>query len=373
MIMKYLLIVPFLLSLFLVSCQNKETVEPDTSLPTSVNDTVLYFPPVNSNVWETVSPENLGWNPQAIASLESYLANTNTQAFILLKNGRIVIEKYFGQNLSNQPFTASSNWYWASAGKTLTAFLIGKAQEENLLDINNKSSDYLGPGWTSLSAAQEEQITVKNQLTMTAGLDDAGTNSDCTDPACLSYLANPGTRWAYHNAPYTRLDGVIEGASGMSFSNYFNTRLRDKIGMDGFWQKLGFNNVYFSTPRAMARFGLLMLNKGKWENETILANENYYNAMITPSQDLNKSYGYLWWLNGQTSFMLPGLQTVFPGSISPNAPAEMICAIGRNGQLINIIPSQNIVMIRMGNNPDESLVPTIFQNELWGKLKEVIP
>lgn len=207
---------------------------------------------------------------------------------------------------------------------------------------------------------------------MTAGLNDAGTNRDCTDPSCLTYLANPSTRWAYHNAPYTRLDGVIEGASGMTFSNYFNTRLRDKIGMNGFWQKLGFNNVYFSTPRSMARFGLLILNKGKWDDETILADENYYNAMITPSQDINKSYGYLWWLNGQSSFMLPTLQTVFPGSISPNAPAEMICAIGKNGQLINIIPSQNMVVIRMGDNPDESLVPTNFQDELWAKIKEVI-
>ncbi|OJJ21643.1 serine hydrolase [marine bacterium AO1-C] len=372
MIMKYLLIPLLVLLLFTTACQNNEEVQPDTPSPTTSTDSTLYFPPINSNTWETTSPESLGWNTQAISSLESYLANSNTKAFILLKNGKIVIEKYFGQNLNNQTFSAISNWYWASAGKTLTAFVVGKAQEENLLNINDKSSKYLGTGWTSLSAAQEDQITVKNQLTMTAGLNDAGTNRDCTDPSCLTYLANPSTRWAYHNAPYTRLDGVIEGASGMTFSNYFNTRLRDKIGMNGFWQKLGFNNVYFSTPRSMARFGLLILNKGKWDDETILADESYYNAMITPSQDINKSYGYLWWLNGQSSFMLPTLQAVFPGSISPNAPAEMICAIGKNGQLINIIPSQNMVVIRMGDNPDESLVPTNFQDELWAKIKEVI-
>ncbi len=367
--MKYLLILSLLLSLFITGCQNSNEVLPDSNPST---DTTLYFPPTSNNTWETISPESLGWNTQALSSLESYLANANTKAFILLKSGKIVIEQYFGQNLSNQPFTATSNWYWASAGKTLTAFLVGKAQEENLLNINDRSSDYLGVGWTSLTTTQEAQITIKNQLTMTSGLNDAAPNSDCTDPACLTYLADAGTRWAYHNAPYTKLDGVIEGASGVSFSNYFKARLGDQIGMGGFWQKIGDNNVYFSTPRAMARFGLLMLNKGKWDNQTILTDENYYNAMTNASQNINLAYGYLWWLNGQASFMIPGLQTVFPGSISPNAPAEMICAIGRNGQLINIVPSENLVMIRMGDNPDNALVPITFQNELWEKLKEVI-
>lgn len=70
--------------------------------------------------------------------------------------------------------------------------------------------------------------------------------------------------------------------------------------------------------------------------------------------------------------MAPGLQTVFNTSISPNAPAEMFSAIGKNGQLINIIPSKNIVVIRMGDNPDASEVPITFQNDLWAKLKLVI-
>lgn len=370
--MKYSLFTVALLLFTVFGCQSKEEVNPDTTNNSPLSDTTLYFPPINSNTWETTSAESLGWNAQAIEALNSYLENTNTKAFILLKNGKIVIEKYFGQNFNNQTFTASSNWYWASAGKTLTAFLIGKAQEENLLKITDKSSNYLGVGWSSLTTTQEDKITIKHQLTMTTGLNDGVTNSDCTDPTCLTYLADPATRWAYHNAPYTRLDGVIEKASGLNFSTYFNARLRDKIGMDGFWQSLGDNNVYFSTPRAMARFGLLILNKGVWENEAVLTDQEYYNAMINTSQELNKSYGYLWWLNGKTSFMVPGLQTVFSGSISPNAPAEMICAIGKNGQLINIIPSEKIVMIRMGDNPENTLVPTTYQNDLWGKIMEVI-
>jgi CubicO group peptidase (beta-lactamase class C family) len=353
------------LLLFLFACK-KENPEPSA-------DSELYFPPNNSSEWEKTTPESLGWNTSQIPVLQTFLQDNNTRAFIVLKNGKIVMEEYFGNNLTNTgTFTANSNWYWASAGKTLTGFLVGIAQKENLLNIEEKTSTYLGAGWSSLTLTQENQITVKNQLTMTTGLDDGVSNKDCTDKTCLTFLTAPGTRWAYHNAPYTILDRVIQSATNQTFSNYFNARLRDKIGMDGNWIKTGDNNVYYSTPRAMARFGLLLLNKGKWKEEVILNDENYLNAMTSSSQNLNLAYGYLTWLNGKNSFMVPTLQTVFSGSISANAPADMFAAMGKNGQLINVVPSQNLVIIRMGDNPDNSAVPFTFQNDLWAKIKLVI-
>jgi CubicO group peptidase (beta-lactamase class C family) len=358
-----LYIIIFSLILFACKTENPE--------PNPTNE--LYFPPNNSSEWEKISPESIGWNAAQIPALRTLLETNNTRAFIVLKNGKIVIEEYFGNNLTNTgSFTTNSNWYWASAGKTITGLLVGIAQKENLLNIQEKTSTYLGAGWSSLTLTQENQITVKNQLTMTTGLDDGVVNKDCTDKTCLTYLTTPGTRWAYHNAPYTILDKVIEKASNQTFSNYFNARLRDKIGMDGTWLKTGDNNVYYSTPRAMARFGLLLLNKGKWKTEAILDDENYFNAMTNSSQNLNLGYGYLTWLNGKVSFMLPTLQTVFSGSITANAPADMFAAMGKNGQLINVVPSQNLVIIRMGDNPDNSAVPIIFQNDLWAKIKLVI-
>lgn len=335
--------------------------------------TTLYFPPKTGSTWETTSPESLGWNTSAIPNFLTYLEDNNTRAFIVLKDGKIVMEEYFGQSIAgNTAFTASSNWYWASAGKTLAAFLVGKAQEENLLDIQDPSADYLGQGWTSLTTAQENQITIWHQLTMTSGLDDGVSNSDCTEPNCLSYLAAPGTRWAYHNAPYTLLDKVIEGATSQDFDAYFNAKIRDKIGMNGFWLYNNDNNVYYSTARSMARFGLLILNKGKWEEESILSDADYFEAMTNTSQSLNPSYGYLWWLNGKSSFKVPGLQTNFQGAISPKAPSDLIAAMGKNGQLINVVPSKNLVVIRMGDVPDESLVPFLFQDDMWEKLKLII-
>ncbi|MFY0483978.1 hypothetical protein ACI6PS_15385 [Flavobacterium sp. PLA-1-15] len=98
--------------------------------------------------------------------------------------------------------------------------------------------------------------------------------------------------------------------SNQTYNNYFNSKLRDKIGMNGNWVNLANNSVYTSTTRSMARFGLLMLNKGKWQNEIIL-NENYFNDATTTSQNINQAYGYLWWLNGKSSYHLPQTQFEF--------------------------------------------------------------
>jgi CubicO group peptidase (beta-lactamase class C family) len=340
--------------------------------PPSPSPGSMYFPPIGSTTWETTSPESLGWNTAAINDLYTFLESTNTRAFIVLKNGRIVLEKYFGQQVNGSPFTSNSLWYWASAGKTLTATLTGIAQREGYLQIDKPSVTYLGTGWSSLSAAQENLITVRHHLTMTTGLDDAVPDPFCTDKACLVYKAPAGTRWAYHNAPYTILDRIIAGATRQTFDSYFNSRIRDKIGMDGLWLKVDYNNVYYSTARSMARFGLLALNNFKWGDSLILNDELYGTAMINTSQALNLSYGYLWWLNGKASFMSPGSQLVFPLPITANAPADMYAAMGKNGQYVNVVPSQKLVMIRMGDNPDNSLVPYTYQNQIWEKLNSVI-
>jgi len=333
----------------------------------------LYFPPSGSETWETISPSSLGWNTADIPDLLTLLETNGTRGFILLKDGKIVIEEYFGQNIAaTGPFTRSSIWYWASAGKTLTAFIAGKAAEDGLLYLNNKTSDYLGTGWTSLTPEQEDQITVWHQLTMTTGLDDGVADNHNFTPGNMIYKAPAGTRWAYHNAPYSILENVISSATGETFSTYFNLNLRDRIGMDGFWSWIDYDNVYFSTPRSMARFGLLILNKGVWEEEVIMEDAEYFNKMITTSQNLNKSYGYLWWLNGKESFMVPGLQTVFPGSFNPNAPRDMVSGLGKNGQYVSIVPSQNIVLVRMGENPDGVEVPFLFLDEIWKKLNLII-
>lgn len=349
------------LLLILLFTQCKKTFTETPSITTT------YLPPNNSTTWETVSPASLNWNEAELTNLYSYLQQKNTKAFIVLKNGRIAAEKYFGT------FKQDSVWYWASAGKTMTAFLVGIAQSEGKLNLDYKTSQYLGTGWTALPTLKENNITIRHQLSMTTGLDDGIGDTDCTLPACLQYKADASTRWAYHNAPYTLLEKVVESATGVTYNQYFKEKIRDKIGMNGAWIKTGYNNVYFSTPRSMARFGLLLLNEGKWNNTAILADNDFFKNQVNSSQNFNPSYGYLTWLNGKKSYMLPQLQLSLDGALIPAAPADTYAALGKNDQKIYMVPSQNMVVIRMGESAGNAhLALSSFDNELWGKLRLVM-
>lgn len=327
----------------------------------------LYFPPLSGNTWETTDPASLGWCTEHVNDLYNYLDTEESKAFIVLKDGKIVFEKYF------DTFTKDSLWYWASAGKTLTAFLTGLALQEGKLKLTDPTSKYLGAGWTNAPLEKENQITIWNQLTMSSGLDDGVSDNHCTTPDCLIYKADAGSRWAYHNAPYTLLRDVLEKATSMNENQYIQSRLKSRTGMNGLWITSGYDNVFVSTPRSMARFGLLILNKGIWNQDSLMTDQQYFQDMISTSQSLNKSYGYLWWLNGQSSFMLPTLQIVFPGSLSPEAPKDMFAGIGKNGQLVCVIPSLNMVVLRMGesNGPGDE-VSIVLCNQIWARLNKIM-
>lgn len=344
-----------LLSVFLfINCGSSDSNDDTT---TSEN---MYFPPVSGTNWETKSISALGWKQEAVQPLLDYLELKHTKSFMILVNGRIVMENYFNGH------SATSNWYWASAGKTLTATLTGIAEQEGFININNKVSNYIGTAWTAETLEKENLITCKHLLTMTSGIEDIA-NGDDVSPSKLTYKADAGTRWAYHNV-YVKLQDVIAQATGQSWSDYFNAKLRDKIGMNGSWLTLDNNIVYFSTTRSMARFGLLMLNKGKWD-DTIILNEIFFNTATSTSQNINLSYGYLWWLNGKSSYHLPQSQLQFPGSIIPNGPNDMFMALGKNDQKIYVIPSKKMVVIRMGDAADNvNLALSDFDDVLWQKI-----
>ena len=79
----------------------------------------LYYPPLTGSSWISVTPAQLGWCPAGVDSVVTYAARQDSKALLILHQGRMVVEEYFGA------FQADSLWYWASAGKTLTAGLVG--------------------------------------------------------------------------------------------------------------------------------------------------------------------------------------------------------------------------------------------------------
>lgn len=347
-------------SAILLSCSNsKNNPEPD---PPSTKSG--YFPPVNSDEWETETASSLGWDEAKLNEAITFAQSKNTYGLIILHKGRIVSENYWNG------WNKNTRYYIASTGKSVTAYLTGIAQQEGLLTINDKTSKYLGSGWTSLPAAKEDLITIKHQLCMTTGLDDGVSDVDCTDPACLIYKADAGNRWAYHNAPYHLLHDVIAQASGTTISNFTKTRLADPIGMKNYtW----INHILWLNTRDMARFGLLMLNKGKWDDKTLMTDQAFFADMINSSNNYNPSYGYLWWLNGKISFMVPTLQTNFPGSLTPSAPKDMFAALGKGDKKIYIVPGLNLVIVRQGDDTGTSVLgPSSFDEQFWAKLKPAL-
>lgn len=352
--MKYLLL---LIIIFCFSNCKKDT-DPVTTI--SVNE--YYYPPLTGDSWDTKSAASLNWDETLLQNAFDYAGTKSTYGLIVLHHGKIVKEQYWNG------WDKNSRYYLASAGKSVVAFLAGIAQQDGIININNKTSQYLGTGFTSLPLAKENLITVKHQLSMTTGLDDAVPDDNCTTPGCLVYKADAGTRWAYHNAPYRLVQNVLAAASGKTFNQYSKEKLFDKIGMPkAFWLEY----TMYCTTREASRFGSLILKKGKWNGINLLDDEVYFNAMINTSQSYNLSYGYLWWLNGKASTMVPGYQTIFSTSLVPNAPADMYMALGKDDKKIYVVPSLDVVVVRLGDNAtgNTTLGPSSFDNELWGKLK----
>lgn len=348
-------------SLLLAACSTNDNDDdaPGTDDPAEA----MYFPPLSGDAWETIPVEELNWNPEAVQPLYDFLATKHTKGFIILVNGRIVIENYFNGHSATTP------WYWASAGKTLTSAMAGIAQGQNLLDVNDKVSDYLGMGWTSLPPAKENLITNRHLLTMTSGLDDEF-DADCVDPDCLVYKADAGTRWAYDNV-YVKLQDVVASAAGQSWDAYFNSELKSKIGMAGAWLDTDDLSIYWSTTRSMARFGLLFLNHGRWETQQIVP-ADFFNQATHQSQDINEAYGYLWWINGEPTYHLPQSQFQFTGSLIPGAASDMYMALGKNDQKIYIIPGKNMVVIRMGESAEgTNFALSEFDDQLWEKINDL--
>jgi CubicO group peptidase (beta-lactamase class C family) len=317
----------------------------------------LYFPPKNTSDWESLSFEELSWCNEEVPSLLNTLEDNQTKAFIILKDGKIVVEEYFND------FKQDSSWVWYSAAKSLTSFMMGLAQEQGALSINESSQKYLGEGWSELTKEQEEEIKILHHLTLTTGMDYTG-DTFCGEPSCFQYLNPPGTHWYYHNATYVKTREILEAATQRNLNVYTFQNMHQTIGMDGFWLSTNSLNLYFSTARSMARFGLMMLNDGDWDGQVVMEDKTYFENMINSSQGLNPAYGYLWWLNGKSSFKLPSDDNVYQGKLSEYYPDDAFFALGAQSQILVVIPSQNVIIVRMGNEDVDSLVPLSILDEI---------
>jgi CubicO group peptidase (beta-lactamase class C family) len=124
------------------------------------------------------------------------------------------------------------------------------------------------------------------------------------------------------------------------------------------------NNLGFTTTaRDLARFGLLMLARGNWDGKNVLADKDFLRAATSPSQKLNPSYGYLWWLNGGP-FLLRGAGTRKTGRLLPAGPRDMFAAQGKLNRRLYVLPGQQLVITRLGDQPKPR-----FDSEFFKRLR----
>lgn len=319
----------------------------------------LYFPPKRGS-WETVEAVSVGWNQQALDAAMKLAGKRNSTGVVMLQGGRILAEQYW------KGATAQSSRDIESAQKSVTAILIGIAQSAGLLSIDDSVTKWLGKGWSKATRVQEAKILVHHLLTQSSGLDDN-----------LGFQAPPATMWYYNTPAYHVLHSVLETVTGSSLQDYSQKVLFGPTGMtSAVWSSQHTDGLGLDiTPRDMAKFGLLILAEGRWNNKWVLNDPSYLNAALSASQTFNPSYGMLWWLNGASTHELPGDNPQpIPGPIIPTAPNDLVAALGANDQKIYVVPSLDLVVVRQGGAAESSKAAvTAFDDEWWKVLMAAAP
>jgi CubicO group peptidase (beta-lactamase class C family) len=339
----------------------------------------LYFPPASAE-WDRAQPGAAGWDERALDTALDYAGRTNSSGVVVLLNGKILAERRWRVE-GPEPYrrlvigkTAGGDVVEdvASVQKSVVAFLAGVAEGRRLIDLEAPASDYLGRGWSKANEEAEFAITVRHLMTMTSGLTDSG-----------EYQAPAGQTWRYNTGMYSKIVGILEKAAGAGIEKLTADWLTGPAGMsDSKWVRRAWsagndaaNSVGFATtPRDLARFGLLILANGSWNGRDLLRNSSYFERMLRPSQDLNPSYGLLWWLNGQARVQRPSEAVARPGSLTPSAPRDLVAALGAQDRKCFVVPSLGLVVTRLGAPTSRgSTLDAKWDDEFWKLLMKAAP
>lgn len=299
----------------------------------------------------------------------------HTDGLVVIKDGRLVYERY---DPAYGPRTPHILW---SASKSVIATLLGIAVAQGKLHLDDRLATFF-PGPATESGPQRDHyalITIRDLLQMAANFDwqeDYGTAPDPTKSNALEMLYGsghadmaaytmdrpqapdgPGKHWVYNSGVSNVLAAVLAKVWPDHSSDYPWTMLFDRLGMrnvsferDGSGTFIGSSYV-FMTPRDMARLGYLYLTGGMWKGDRVLPADwpqfvsTIGDAVLSSKTELSDItsdglYGGGFWLNGRIRQMRSLLY--------PHAPPNIYFASGHFGQLIFILPSQNMVVARTG-------------------------
>jgi CubicO group peptidase (beta-lactamase class C family) len=286
-----------------------------------------------------------------------------SQAMVVVYDNIIVAEKYLeGFDM----YTECLGW---SMAKSVTSSLVGILVKEGKLDI------YKTTGIDEWQNDNRSTITVNNLLHMNSGLKWVENYFDLSEVTRMLYMRGDMFGYAIKSPLIYKPDSIFYYSSGTA--NIISGIIRKTIGDDHDYYSfpyvrlfncVGMRNTLFeadpagtfvsssycyATPRDWARFGVLYLNNGIFEGDTILP-DWWVKYTTTPANGSSGIYGAQFWLHHEKKF--------------PDVPEDMYFCDGFNGQRIFIIPSKKLVVVRMGYS-----MKNIDMNEFLRKIISTLP
>lgn len=307
-------------------------------------------------------PADHGMNPAVLAEARAYAfaEERHTQAVVVVHEGAVVAE-WYAEDRDGDSLGAS----W-SVAKSFVGALIGIALDRG--DIPSIDTP-MHTWFPQFLGTDKEAITLRDVLEMASGLEwsegtQSGLMQDVVEMA-LQYRGShvdivldnevvhpPGTHFNYSSGDTMMLSHVLEQSTGMRADEYAQRHLFDPLGIDDarWWRDAAGHTLTYCcldlTAREFARFGVMFLQGGVYDGRRVVS-ETWVAASTAPSRSSDR-YGYHWWLGGGGEERLPANYR----------------AVGVDGQSIYVIPSHDLVVVRLGRySPpleDDGVVDSLF-------------
>lgn len=314
-------------------------------LETFHRDTVRHNP---ANVWHWPHATNYS-RYQLEVNDAHYIDSLHTVAFLVIRHDSILYESY----RDGWDDARTSNIY--SATKTIVGMLVGIALDEGKIhSLDDPVSRYI----PTYNKGKQADVTLRHLLTMSGGMAWDEAYASLFSVTTHGYYGNdlyelvtgldvvdePGMQFSYRSGETQLLAFVLEAATGETLSQYTERKLWRPMQAerDAYWLLDKENGdekafcCFHTTVRDVARFGRLMLHRGRWDNRQLVS-EAYMDEMMRPATYLKDQWG-------KDSLSYYGLQTWIMNYGGEQIP----CMRGMLGQYIFAIPSQNAIVVRLG-------------------------